>query len=211
MPATLKPETRRAGRFILWVDGVGGFLVCTGERVTVGGPGTGPDGADFSFQASLSRRHATFIAEDERWWLEPRGATEIGGRMTAPATDRSLLPSSAELRLGELVRLRFNVPNPLSLSAVLTPTSGHRAALCVDGCVLMRQNMILAPGEGAHVRCPDWPGKLVLFDSPGGLACQPFGQSHAIAGRPARFGEPIRPGDVIQGDGFRFHIEPVPL
>jgi hypothetical protein len=193
------------------VDGVGGYLVCTGEQVTIGGRGP----ADFCIQGPLSRHHATFTADEERWWLESHGPTALdGGKLERDATtERNMLPASAELRLGAAVRVRVSVPNPLSMTAVLTPVSGHRPALGVDGCVLMRQNMILAPGEAAHVRCPDWPGKLVLFESRGVLLCQPLGlgENDAIGGRTGQFGEPIRPGDVVEGDGFpfRFHIEPV--
>ena len=50
------------GRFLLWVDAVGGYLVCLDDRIILGR--AGPDSpADVPLMGDLSRNHATLIRE----------------------------------------------------------------------------------------------------------------------------------------------------
>ena len=67
-------------RFLLWIDGVGGFLLLTQPVVTIGGP-NGAD-ADIQLLASLSRRHATLHRDAGGYLLEAaaRGAAGHGDR-----------------------------------------------------------------------------------------------------------------------------------
>ena len=49
------------GRFLLWVDAVGGYLVCLDDRIVIGR--AGPDSqADVPLMGDLSRNHATLVA-----------------------------------------------------------------------------------------------------------------------------------------------------
>src|SRR5205823_6319924 len=53
-----KPEP--SPRFLLWIDGIGGFLVCLGNRVMVG-QATAEAGVEIPLYADVSRIHATLI------------------------------------------------------------------------------------------------------------------------------------------------------
>ena len=50
------------GRFLLWVDAIGGYLVCLDDRILLGR--AGPDShADIPLMGDLSRNHATLVAQ----------------------------------------------------------------------------------------------------------------------------------------------------
>ena len=65
------------GRFLLWVDAVGGYLVCLDDRIVLGR--AGPDSpADVPLMGDLSRNHATLIRNGEGYVLQahqPRSST----------------------------------------------------------------------------------------------------------------------------------------
>ena len=59
-PLTRVDATGPKGRFLLWVDAVGGYLVCLDDRVLLGR--AGPDShADVPLMGDLSRNHATLL------------------------------------------------------------------------------------------------------------------------------------------------------
>ena len=57
------------GRFLLWVDAVGGYLVCLDDRILLGR--AGPDShADIPLMGDLSRNHATLLRNGEGYLLQ---------------------------------------------------------------------------------------------------------------------------------------------
>src|SRR5262245_61905036 len=68
-PALVRPVARAEaagprGRFLLWVDAVGGYLVCLDDRIILGR--AGPDSpADVPLMGDLSRNHATLVRSGE--------------------------------------------------------------------------------------------------------------------------------------------------
>ena len=45
-------------QYVLWIDGVGGYLICLSHRVTLGQAGANPS-PDIAILADVSRHHAT--------------------------------------------------------------------------------------------------------------------------------------------------------
>src|SRR4051794_20843864 len=92
-----------SGVYRLWVDGVGGFLVCLSTQITIGGPvGREGEGADVSLMSNLSRQHVRLIRSGEVWLLEPMGPASVDGR---PVVKHHLLNDGAQLQLGSSVQL----------------------------------------------------------------------------------------------------------
>ncbi|NIP87328.1 MAG: hypothetical protein GTO03_17945, partial [Planctomycetales bacterium] len=116
-------------RLLLWVDAVGGFLVCGGDRIILGQALPTP-GVDVPLQADISRRHLTIRRDPEGYVAVPLAETRI---------DHHKLPSAANLRDGALiqlsshVQLNFRQPHPLSATARLDLVSHHRTQPAVDG------------------------------------------------------------------------------
>ena len=67
--ATL-PAGPANARYLLWIDGVGAYLLCLGQRVTIGGQRPDGTNADVPLMANLSRTHATFLRGAEGYVLE---------------------------------------------------------------------------------------------------------------------------------------------
>ncbi len=146
-------------RFQLWIDAVGGFLVCLGDEIEIGQalPGAAVDVPVFS---NLAQRHARIRRDGEGYVLTPSAEVHISGRrLEGP----SFLADGDEIQLGEGVRFRFRRPHALSASARLEPLSGHRTQPPADAVLLMAESLVLGPKLSNHVICRDWPSDVVLF------------------------------------------------
>lgn len=154
-------------RFVLWVDGVGGYLVCLGGEVTIGQavPGTR---VEVPIQGDLSRQHAR-IRRDDGYLIEPLHRVRIDGKDVRETT---LLSDGDEIELGQGVRLRFRQPHALSATARLELVSGHRTQPSADGILLMAESCVMGPKWQNHVICRDWSGDVVLYRREGELFCR---------------------------------------
>jgi len=155
-------------RFVLWVDGVGGYLVCMADEVVCGQASPG-NRVDVPILADISRRHAKIRREGEGYVLEPLHATRINGRS---AQSKTLLSDGDEIEFGSGVRLRFRQPHALSGSARLEFVSRHRPQPFADGVLLMAESCVLGPQWQNHVVCREWAGDVVLYRQDDALFCR---------------------------------------
>jgi hypothetical protein len=154
-------------RFVLWVDGVGGFLVCLNDRVVIGQAAPG-NPVDVPILADLSRHHV-YIRREDRYLLEPLGEVWVEGR---PVHGTTVLSEGDEIRLGSGVQLRFRQPHALSATASLELLSNHRTQPSADAILLMADSCVLGPKWQNHVVCRDWSNDVVLYRRDGGLYCR---------------------------------------
>ena len=152
-------DSKRLSRFMLWIDGVGGYLVCPGPVVTAGSYVEQP-GVEISLQADLRRRHLRIERNQEQYILVPLGPTRVNGQ---PIRQPTVLTSGARLELPGQVRWQFSQTHPLSSSARLDYCSPHRTVPSSDGILLLADTLIIGPHRTNHVYCPDWAGDLILF------------------------------------------------
>ncbi|MCS6866011.1 MAG: hypothetical protein RMJ56_02240 [Gemmataceae bacterium] len=193
-------------RFLLWVDGVGGYLVCLSQRVTFG-QATAEGPVDVPLFADVSRAHAEVIRDGEGYVIE----SNRGIRLNGLDTKRAVLSPGDRVTLGSSCQFLFHKPVAISSTARLELTSGHRLPVAVDGVLLMGHELILGPGPEAHIEMPYLPTPVLIYRSKDGLAvrvpattfCVEDGRHHdrAILPLPA----------VVAGDTFTFAIEPVSL
>jgi len=189
--------------YMLWIDGVGGYLVCLGQRVSIGGPPHGSNPADIPLLANLSRRHADIVRGGEGYLLEALGACKVADR---PVEGSTPLHHGYTIELGGSVRLRFRLPSVLSATAVLDFISDHRPSQSVDGVILLDENCLLGPGRDNHVQCPEWSESALLYRKDGKFRVK--SQSDlVIGGKLARDGGTLEPGEVVSGLDMRFWIE----
>jgi hypothetical protein len=187
-------------QFRLWVDGVGGYVVCLGPAVTLGQAGPGAT-ADVLVQGPLSRRHLTIRRQEEAYLAESDRPMSVGGR----SLPRTVLADGDELTLGP-VRLRFRLPVPASNTAALQVTSGHRLPAGLDGALLMAETLVIGPGAQSHVRAEDLEGKVVLYRQGGGLGVN-WSAEFAVDGRPHRGRAAVPFGSRVSGPGLSFAVE----
>jgi hypothetical protein len=190
---------------MLWIDGVGGFLVCLAQRVSIG-QGTPDAAVDVPIFADLSRQHATLTRESEGYLLEAARAVQVNGK----AAEKALLRSGDRLTLGASCQLLFQQPAAVSASARLDLTSGHRLPLAVDAVLLMADTLVLGPGSQVHVSMPDVKSNIVLFRQKDGLGIR-CGGKFTIDGRACTERGTLGPASRVSGEDFALAVEPARL
>lgn len=153
------------GNFLIWVDGVGGYLVCSGSSATAGSFVERP-GIEIPLQADLRRRHLRFELHHQQFMAVPLGPVRLNGRRL---TQPEVLKDGNSLELTGRVSWRFSQPHPLSSSARIDFCSPHRTVPWSDAILLLADTLIVGPGRGSHIVCPGWSDELILFRRQGQL------------------------------------------
>jgi tetratricopeptide (TPR) repeat protein len=190
-------------RFLLWIDGVGGYLVCLGSRVNFG-QALPEATVDVPLVADVSRIHASLTRDGEGYVLESSRVIQVNGQ----STTRALLRPNDRVTLGASCQFQFRQPAPASATARLDLVSGHRLPLGVDGVVLMAETLLLGAGEQVHVTIPDLKTPVVFFRCKDGLGLRHAGK-YVIDGKKGPERTLLGPRAHVSGDDFAFAVEPV--
>ena len=114
-PPTAMTAISGQGRFRLWIDAVGGYLVCLNDEIVLGQ--AVPEGSpDVPILGDLSRRHAVIHRDEEGYVIEPVRGVKVDGKTIQQSMT---LTDGRVIELGNGVRLRFQRPHPLSGTARL--------------------------------------------------------------------------------------------
>jgi len=194
--------TDQPKRALLWVDEVGGFLVCLDDQIVLGQPSQGGAIA-VPILADLSRRHAVIRREAGAYVLEPLQAVRIDGR---EVTGPTVLVDGQSIQLGDSVRLRFTKPHALSATARLDFESHHKTQPSADAVLLMADSCVMGPNPHCHVRSRTAQHDVVLYRSGEGLQCR--SAAELVVDGEARSGPiDVRPGERVEGESFSFTWE----
>ena len=155
-------------RFLLWVDGVGGYLVCLEDEIVIGQAAPG-NHVDVAVLADISRRHAKIRRQGEGYVIEPLHVVRINDNSVQTKTT---LKDGDEIEIGAGVRFRFRRPHALSASARLDLISRHRTQPFADSILLMAESCVLGPRYQNHVVCQEWDGDVVLYRQDDALYCR---------------------------------------
>ena len=198
------PPHSESHRFLLWVDGVGGYLVCTGDEVLLGQP-VEEGHVDIPILGDVSRRHAKIRRDGESYLIEPLRGVRLDGR---PIDRATTLADGCQIELGGNVRLRFRRPHPLSATARLEFISHHRTQPSADAVLLLADSCILGAAGGSHVVCGDWAAEVVLFRQDDGLYCRAPG-FFRVDGVPTPECGRLTAKSQVVGEDFSFSVEPL--
>jgi hypothetical protein len=197
-------------RSLLWIDAVGGFLVCLDDCIVLGQPSPGdhPSGGAriaVPILADLSRRHAVIRRDAGAYVLEPLQRTSVDGReITGP----HVLSDNQLIQLGDNVRVRFTKPHALSATARLTVESHHKTQPSADAVLLMADSCVLGPNRHCHVRCRDWQHDIVVYRQDGRLLCRSE-EPLIIDGAQGGGESEIQSGVRVEGEEFSFTWETI--
>lgn len=193
-------------RFLLWVDGVGGYLVCLSPRVSLGR--AGPEGgADVPLVADVARFHARLSRDSEGHSLHAERDVLVNGGRAAGAVS---LSCGDQLTLGPTCQFTFRRAVPLSLTAALVPASGHRPPLGVDAVLLMADHLILGPPGAAHVPIRGMPAPVVIAREADGRLAVNFPKAYCVEDVEGAGRRPLPVPASVAGDEFSFTVEAVP-
>ncbi|MBN1852365.1 MAG: FHA domain-containing protein [Pirellulales bacterium] len=191
-------------RFLLWIDAVGGFLVCMGEEIFLGQPSS-RTAIDLPILADLSRHHATIRRDGGSYVFEPRYASRIDERSV---NDPVILADGQVITLGGTVRMRFRKPHVLSATARLSMETHHKTQPSADGVILLADSCVLGPKSHSHISCRDWKQDVVLYRQDDRLFCRASGPFQ-IDGVDVEGGGQIGPGSRVEGAEFSFSLEAI--
>lgn len=169
LTVTTSPETAsELQRLLLWIDGVGTYLILNTERISMGRAGSSAR-PDIALAADLAGYHAEILRIDDDYFIvAAQGTVEVGGRKTS----RKLLADGDSIRLGASCRFRFALPTPFSPTAVLTLERGRRIEGDVRKIVLFNKSLLLGKEGKCHVAVPVAGDTVVLTAGSGGLVCR---------------------------------------
>ncbi|MSR32501.1 MAG: hypothetical protein EXR99_13460 [Gemmataceae bacterium] len=189
--------------FFLWIDGVGGYLVLSGDHITIGH--AGPDQtANLPWVADIAGIHATFQRESEGFSLIPHQFLTLDGQ---PLEGPGKLGADTVITLGKKCKFRFLLPVPGSLTARLQPLSTHRPPVPVDGVLFMSQSLALGKKEPAHIRVPELEKPLVLYRSGNSLNFRSEGMILVDGVKKSGTG-PLRRNSSVMAGPISFSLEP---
>jgi hypothetical protein len=193
-----------AKRFLLWVDGVGGYLVCLSNRVTFG-QATGDGPVDVPLFADVSRLHAEISRDGEGYVVESGKSVLVNGNEVT----RAVLSAGDRVTLGATCQFLFHKPVAVSSTARLELTSGHRLPVAVDGVLLMGNEIMLGPGPDAHIILPHTPEAVLIYRSKDGLGVRVPNGSFRIDDRLYTDRATLPLPAVVTADSVTFAVEPV--
>jgi hypothetical protein len=199
-PTSLQAPTRQ---FALWIDGVGGFLLCLAQRVSLGQPASEGQ-ADLPILADLSRHHATLQRETEGYLLDAVRKTQVNGQLI----DKTWLRHGDRITLGAVCQMRFTQPVPVSASARLDLEGGHRWLRPVEAVLLMADTIVLGPASQAHVTIANLEQPIILYRQQEGLAVR-YGGGLTVNGKTCRERGDLPPGSRLTADEWSMTLEPL--
>jgi hypothetical protein len=188
----------------LWVDGVGGYLVCLSNRVTFG-QATGEAPIDVPLFADVSRLHAELTRDGEGYVIESGKGVLINGK----SANRSVLAAGDRVTLGATCQFLFHKPVSVSSTARLELTSGHRLPVAVDGVLLMGNEVMLGPGPESHIVLPGVAVPVLIYRSKDGLGVRVPDGRFRIDDRVCHDRAALPLPAVVSADAFTFAVEPV--
>jgi hypothetical protein len=191
-------------RFLLWVDGIGGYLVCLSSRVTFG-QATGDGPVDVPLFADVSRLHAEVSRDGEGYVVESGKAITVNGL----EAKRAVLAPGDRVTLGATCQFLFHRPVAASSTALLELTSGHRLPVAVDGVLLMGNEVMLGPAPNAHVHLPELPVPVLIYRSKDGLGVRVPNSHFRIDDQSFNDRANLPLPAVVSTDSFTFAVEPV--
>ena len=191
-------------RFFLWVDGVGGYLVCMAAHVTLGQ--ASPDArVDLPLVADVSRLHATLTRDGEGGYLLEAARPVL---VNDQSVTRAVLRPGDRVTLGSSCQVQFLRPVPVSTTARLDLTSGHRLLPGVDAVLLMGDTLVLGRGPQCHVEMPELKNPIVLFRNKDSLGIK-YGNSFVVDGHRQHERATLGASSHVSGEEFAFALEPV--
>ncbi len=187
---------------LLWIDGVGGYLICLTGRITLG-QASGEAPVDVPLLADVSRMHATISRDNEGYLIEAARPVLVNG---TPQTKAPLLAGD-RVTLGASCQFLFQKPVPVSASAKLEMVSGHRLPLSVSAVLLMADSLVLGPGTQTHVPILDRKENIILFRHQDGIGIRCPGD-FVVDGKRCKDRSVIGLQASAQGPDFALAIEP---
>ncbi len=152
--------------FVLQLDGIGAYLVCGDDQVTVGPV------------SSSARPDVGFIAAPDakiKWIERTDGDYFLGNWQRGPLVEpqsRQLLKEADKIEISGRCRMKFSRPNPASGTACLILGSARLPRADVQQIILMDREILIGSGRNCHIQTGRLSETMTLFIREGHLLCR---------------------------------------
>jgi hypothetical protein len=164
-PGSANCDTDFPSAVMMWIDGIGGFLLVTSPEAWIGRYVEQP-GVQIALAADLHRRHAKIDYLDNAHWLSLNGPGQVDGE---PIRQTHRLTSGQTISLGNSIEMCYRQPYPNTGTATLTMSAAQRTIPWSDAIILLGDSLMIGSGRRSHLYCPDWNRTLVFFRRRGQL------------------------------------------
>lgn len=195
------PPATGERRTLLWIDGLGTYLILPKNRICLGRLGS-TSHPDVSLTADIAGYHAEVQRLGEDYFVSAvQGDIRIGGKKV----QKKLLAHNDTIELGGRCKLRFRQPTGLSATALLDLRQGMRVEGDVQTIVLLDDNLIIGPGSNCHIQAPTLEKRFVIQNGTEGLLCRAE-KDILVDGRASGPQALIEPGAHIQVEDLTFTV-----
>jgi len=164
--------------FVMQMDGVGSFYVFREARVTAG-PISASTRPMLGLMADPNTPTVTIERTDGDYFIRSQTPVEVNGQ----AVTETLLADGDRIALSPRCRLKFQLPNPASTTAMLTISGSRLSRPDVRQIVLMDRDILVGPFTNNHIRTDQVSEPFALFTQNGRLLCRAE-EGVSVDGRP---------------------------
>jgi hypothetical protein len=152
---------------MIQIDGAGTFYVLRAPLVTMG-PVSSSRLPDVGLIAEPGAPVVSIERSEDDYFIRATSAIAVNDR----PTNSKLLTRGDRIAISPRCRLTFNLPNPASTSATVDLAGGRFPRGDVRRVILLDRDLIIGPGNGAHVRADHLTGNVMLVVRDGRLLVQ---------------------------------------
>lgn len=159
-----KPPDHSPQRFVLQVDGAGGFLVATQPIITLG-PISSSRLPDVGLLAQTDTPSVLIERIEDDYFFRGDGHVQVNGKSTAD----KLLADDDQLALGPRCVIKYRRPHAASTSAMLELTGARLPRADIRRVILLDDSLVIGPGRHTHIRIDALTTPIVLHFRDGQL------------------------------------------
>ena len=171
VPHKIRSDTRGGSslpsRFLLQIDGIGSFFVLRDGRITVG-PVSSSARPTVGLMADPNLPVATIERVEDDYFI--RSSKPV--RVNDATTTNKLLIDGDRIALSPRCRMKFNIPNPASTTAILSLSRARLGRADVRQIILMDRDILIGPTAGNHILAEFLDETVALFAQNGRLLCK---------------------------------------
>ena len=187
---------------MIWVDGVGGYMVCGDVENSVG-QATQENDVSIPISGDIHQVHAKIQTAENGHLLHPIGPVFVEQQ---PVKYPQLLVDNRTFEMGESVSLRYCKPHPWSTTAVISFESRNRTFPWSDAVIIAGNTIVLGPNAQSHIRCTRWEHEVILLRRDGEWRCRSFAD-FTIDGEPVEMEGELKGNSRVEGRDFSFSVE----
>lgn len=161
-------------KLVLQIDGVGSFLILRDVRVTVGAISSSAR-PTVGLMADPNLPVVTIERTDDDYFARSARTIYVND---APVTEK-LLADGDRIALSNRCRVKFNIPNPASTTAVVDLSSARLGRADIRQVILMDREILIGPAAGDHIRSGLLDETVAFFTRNGSLFCKAKGRMSA--------------------------------